>query len=243
MTGDDRTRGDDPHAPPADADRASTGGQDGGPWPARLRGVTETVVATLGPNDRWNHAALGVHADGAASTRDEGGQGDAADDPDAVTAFTYGNTRTRRNFHGRGDGVVQFTRDALDFTNAALAVHETEGPVLDAADAWVRVTATQVDARDEDGTRVETWRLDPVEATVRRRVVPVVNRGHAAVVDATVAASRLGVPGFDDDALRDRLDRAVDVVATCGGDRERAAIRRVDALVDDWTPTTDLPGD
>jgi len=217
--------------------------------------VTETVVATLGPNDRWNQAALGVHAHGPASTRDADGSApthdaddsaptrDADGHPDAVTAFTYGNTRTRRNLHGRGDGIVQFTRDAVDFTNAALDVHETDAPVLESADAWVRVNATQVDARDEEGTRIETWRLEPVDATVRRRVVPVVNRGHAAVVDATVAASRLGVAGFDDDALRARLDRAVDVVATCGGERERAAIRRVDALVDDWTPATDLPED
>ncbi|WP_323676658.1 DUF447 domain-containing protein [Halorubellus sp. PRR65] len=202
----------------------------------RLRGVTETVVATLGPNDRWNQAALGVHADGPASTRDD-------DRLHAVTAFTYGNTRTRRNLHGRGEGVVQFTTDALDFANAALDVFETDAPVLESADAWVRVDATQVDARDEDGTRIETWRLDPVESTVRRRVVPVVNRGHAAVVDATVAASRLGVDGFDDDALRERLERAVDVVSTCGGDRERAAIRRCAALTADWSPTSDLPED
>lgn len=229
MTADDRDRA-------ADAPRARTEDSgDAGPWPRRLRGVTETVVATLGPNDRWNQAALGVHADGPASTRDDD------DRIQAVTAFTYGNTRTRRNFHGRGEGVVQFTRDIVDFTNAALAVHETDDPVLASADAWVRVDATQVGARDEDGTRIETWRLDPIETTVRRRVVPVVNRGHAAVVDATVAASRLGVPGFDDDALRERLDRAVDVVATCGGDRERTAIARVDALVDDWTPTAELP--
>jgi hypothetical protein len=233
VTGSNGDRSSDrDRTPPADAATF-----DDAAWPARLRGVTETVVATLGPNDRWNQAALGVHADGPASTRDD------ADEIGAVTAYTYGNTRTRRNFHGRGEGVVQFTRDAVDFTNAALAVHETDDPVLSSADAWVRVDATQVDARDENGTRVETWRLDPVDATVRRRVVPVVNRGHAAVVDATVAASRLGVPDFDDDALRHRLDRAVDVVATCGGDRERAAIRRVDALVDDWTPSTDLPED
>mgnify|MGYP006280223517 FL=1 len=206
-------------------------------WPTRLRGVTETVVATLGPNDRWNQAALGVHADGPASTRDDDGH------PRAVTGFTYGNTRTRRNLHGRGGGVVQFTSDAVDFTNAALDVFETDEAVLESADAWVRVDATQVDARDEDGTRIETWRLDPVASTVRRRVVPVVNRGHAAVVDATVAASRLGVPGFDDDALRERLARAVDVVATCGGAREREAIRRCAALTDEWTPTRDLPED
>jgi len=214
---------------------------DDGHWPAGLRGVVETVVATLGPNDRWNHAALGVHArapDPDASTL-AGGRAQS----DAVTAFTYGRTRTWRNFHSRGGGVVQFTTDPVDFAAAALGIRETDDPVLDAADAWVRVAATQVDATDEDGTRVETWRLDPVESTERRRLVPVVNRGHAAVVDATVAASRLGVPGFDDDALRERLDRAVDVAATCGGPREHDAIRTVAALTDDWTPTPDLPGD
>ncbi len=31
-------------------------------WPVELRGVTETVVATLGPNEKWNMAALGLHA-------------------------------------------------------------------------------------------------------------------------------------------------------------------------------------
>jgi len=213
----------------------SRAGDAGSPWPAGTRGVTETVVATRGPNDRWNQAALGVHADGPASTYGEDGS------LDAVTAYTYGNTRTKRNFHGRGRGVVQFTTDPVDFTDAALSVFETDDPVLDSADAWVAVAATQVDARDEDGTRIETWRLEPVEATVRERPVPVVNRGHAAVVDATVAASRLDVPGFDDDALRGRLERAVDVVAKCGGRREREAIHRVAALADGWTPETELP--
>ncbi|NHN40775.1 DUF447 family protein [Halorubellus sp. JP-L1] len=227
-------------------------------WPADLRGVTETVVATRGPNDSWNHAALGVHArtpdpgDGASSERgttepDDGASSERgtteSTESDAVTAFTYGRTRTWRNFHARGGGVVQFTIDPVDFAEAALGIHETDDAVLDSADAWVRVEATPIDATDEDGTRVETWRLDPVESEERRRVVPVVNRGHAAVVDATVAASRIGVPGFDDDALRERLDRAVQVAATCGGPREHEAIRRVAALADDWTPTPDLPGD
>jgi hypothetical protein len=205
---------------------------DADPWPRDLRGVTETVVGTRGPNDRWNHAALGIHAP---ATTD-------FDDPVAVAAYTYGRTRTWRNFHDRGEGVVQFTVDSVDFTDAALDVLETDQHVLESADAWVVVETTQVDAREEsDGTRVERWRLDPVEVTVSDRVVPVVNRGHAAVVDATVAASRLGLDGFDDGALHDRLDRAVDVVDTCGGSRERQAIHRVAALTDDWTPSTALP--
>ena len=52
-------------------------------WPVDLRGVTESIVATLGPNDRWNMAALGLHAP------DDSGE--------PVTATTWGNTRTRRN--------------------------------------------------------------------------------------------------------------------------------------------------
>jgi len=213
-------------------DASDTGDPGEGHWPAGVRGVTETVVATLGPNDRWNHAALGVHADGPESTRTDAG------DVASVTAYTYGNTRTRRNFRARGGGVVQFTTDALDFTNAALGVHETDDAVLESTSAWVRVDATRTDSDEEAGTTIETWRLDPIDSTVRERVVPVVNRGHAAVVDATVAASRLGVTGFDDDALRERLDRAVDVVAKCGGAREREAIGRIATLADDCHPNS-----
>ncbi|PSP91673.1 DUF447 domain-containing protein, partial [Halobacteriales archaeon QS_1_68_44] len=61
-------------------------------WPVNLAGVTESVVTTLGPNDRWNLAALGLFAG------------------DPVTARTWGRTRTWRNFRERGGGYVQFTR-------------------------------------------------------------------------------------------------------------------------------------
>ena len=68
---------------------------------------------------------------------------------------------------------------------------------------------------------------DPVEH-VRER------RGDAPleVVEATVAASRLGVPGFDDQRLRARIDHYGDVVDSCAGPRERAAWDRFDDLVD-----------
>jgi hypothetical protein len=66
-------------------------------WLVELRGVTESIVATLGPNGRWNLAALGLFAG------------------EPVTSRTWGNTRTRRNFHREGEGYVQFTRDPVDF--------------------------------------------------------------------------------------------------------------------------------
>ncbi|WP_415382929.1 DUF447 domain-containing protein [Halosimplex sp. TS25] len=188
-----------------------------GDWPVHLSGVVESVVTTLGPNDRWNVAALGLHAG------------------DPVTARTYGRTRTRRNFRDRGAGYVQFTRDPVDFVDAALAVREVDTPVLDSADAWTEVAVDRIDSTSEDGTDVLIWRLDPVDSGVERRVVPTTNRGFYAVVEATVAASRLGVESYDTETLLERLDYFERVVETCGGERERTAFDRIDDLVDaEW---------
>jgi hypothetical protein len=189
-------------------------------WPVDLAGVTESVVTTLGPNELWNVAALGLH------------------EPDAdgrVTATTWGRTRTWRNFSERGEGYVQFTRDPVDFAEAALSVREQTDPVLASADAWVRVGVERLAEGEEDGTQWVEWALEPVDSGVERRVVPTTNRGHAAVVEATVAASRLDVPGYDRGAMLDRLRYFESVVETAGSERERAAFARVRELVDaEW---------
>ncbi|TKX56172.1 DUF447 family protein [Halorubrum sp. SP3] len=183
-------------------------------WPVPLRGVTESVVTTRGPNDRWNVAALGLHA---------------PDDPDGpVTARTYGRTRTWRNFTERGGGVVQFTVDPRTFVDAALTVREVDAAVLPSADAWVEVDVEEVAVETEGDTTVRTWALSPVESEVVTERVPTVNRGFGAVVDATVAASRLDVPAFDADELLERLEYFADVVERCGGPAEREAFARID---------------
>ena len=183
-------------------------------WPVALRGVTESVVTTLGPNDRWNVAALGLHT---------------PDEPsDLVTARTYGRTRTWRNFAERGGGVVQFTTDPRTFVDAALTVREVDDPVLPTADAWVEVAVEETGSEVEGDTTVRTWALDPVESGVVRERVPTVNRGFGAVVDATVAASRLEVSGFETAELLDRLRYFAAVVERCGGPAEREAFARID---------------
>ncbi len=208
MTGTDPSEaGGSPWEPEADAP---------GGWPVPLRGVTESVIATKGPNDLWNFAALGVHAG------------------DPVTARTYGNTRTRRNFEGRGSGVVQFVADPRTFADAALSVREEPKPVLPSADAWVEVDAEFVGSHEEDGTTIREWELTPGESEVVREGPTTINRGFGAVVEATVAASRLGVPGFDDGELRERLDFLADVVERAGGAREREAMDRI-AEYADWS--------
>jgi hypothetical protein len=185
-------------------------------WPVEWTGVTESVTTTRGPNGRWNVAALGLHAP-------------AEDDPDGpVTATTWGNTRTRRNVARGGEAVVQFVTDPRDFVDAALSVREEDDPVLDSAAAWVHVDAERLSSEERGGTETVTWALVPTDSTVRERRVPTVDRGFAAVVDATVAASRLDVESYETEALLDRLAYFASVVDSCGGPRVREAFARVD---------------
>lgn len=188
-------------------------------WPVERAGVVETVVTTLGPNDRWNVAALGV---------------DGLDSAGPATARTWGHTRTWRNFRERGGGYVQFTRDPVDFVEAALSVREEDEPVLDSADAWVEIRVEARATGEDGGTEWTDWELTAVDSGVDRRVVPVTNRGQAAVVEATVAASRLDVDAYDSETLRDRLEFFRAVVERAGGPEERAAFERLESLADGW---------
>lgn len=190
-------------------------------WPVTLRGVTESVVTTLGPNDRWNVAALGLHAP----------ETDVRTEQD-VTARTWGRTRTWRNFDERGGGYVQFTRDPVDFTEAAMTIREEADPVIDSADAWVRVDVEERDAGTEAGTQWVEWTLRPVESAIERELVSTTNRGYYAVVEATIAASRLEVPSYDRETLLDRLAYFEAVVDRCGGDRDREAFEIVTREID-----------
>jgi hypothetical protein len=194
-------------------------------WPVDLagRGVTESIVTTRGPNDRWNVAALGLSA----PEPDDGAPPAAP-----VTARTWGHTRTRRNFAERDGGYVQFWTDPVDFVEAACDVREEADPVLESAAAWARVRVERLDSGSEGGTAWVDWAVHPVESVVRSRAVPTHNRARGAVVEATVAASRLGVEGFDDDALRERIAHHADVVDSCAGGRERTAWERFEELVD-----------
>ncbi|PSQ18546.1 DUF447 domain-containing protein [Halobacteriales archaeon QS_8_69_26] len=218
--GGDHARRSDGGAPTEGGDPVgSTDGQGVG-WPVELCGVTESVVATLGPNGEWNLAALGLQGP-------DDGEG-------PVTARTWGRTRTRRNFEREGEGVVQFVRDPVLFVDAALGIVERSDPVDDAAHAWVRVATDRIDAGESGGTGWVDWRLTPTRRAVVRRVIPTTRRAHAAVVEATVAASRLDVDAYDESELLDRLEHLADVVDRCGDDQERAAFESVGEHVG-WT--------
>src|SRR5699024_7286101 len=154
-------------------------------------------------------------------------KGDETTENDPVTARTWGNTRTRRNFDARGEGYVQFTRDPVDFVEAACSIREEETPILDSTDAWVRVSVARTGSGDDGGTRWGHSTLSPGESSVDCDV-PTVNRGLYADIEATVAASRLDVPGYDTTELRERIAHGADVVDRCGRDADPAALERIE---------------
>jgi hypothetical protein len=215
--------------------------------------VTESVVTTLGPNGRWNAAALGLHTPrarphGRADERDRDHHPDDESTGDdlsperpattPVTARTWGRTRTWRNFRAEGAGVVQFVTDPRTFVDAALSIRESPDPVLEDAAAWVAVDVRELDAGESGGTDWVEWALDPGRGCVRRTRAQTIDRGFAAVVEATVAASRLDVPTYDTDTLLERLSYFAEVAATCGGPRVREAMARVDEYAD-WRARLD----
>ncbi|ELZ16871.1 hypothetical protein C477_14708 [Haloterrigena salina JCM 13891] len=206
-----------------------TNGGDADPiaWPVSLSGVTETVVATRGPNGLWNLAVLGLFAPERSDASSEDREGNSSEPPDPVTARTWGSTRTRGNFRRQGEGYVLFVDDPVLFADAALSIAEREDPIPDAASAWARVAVESLETGVDEGTEWERWALRPVEAAVESTAVPTIDRGFGAVVEATVAASRLDVAGYDDAELRRRLEYYASVVDRAGGPREREALERV----------------
>lgn len=179
-------------------------------WPVSIDAVTETIVATKGPNDRWNLAALGLFPG------------------EPVTAITWGRTRTRRNFERVGSGIIQFSTDPVDFVDAALSIVERDDPILPTSHAAVEVDVDPQDEGVETGTTWKRWSVRAGDHVVSDRQVPTLRRGRIAVVEATIAVSRLGRDGFDDETLDRRLELVKDVVERTGSERDRIAIERVE---------------
>lgn len=208
---------------------------DSGHWPIPLVGITESVVTTLGPNNKWNVAALGLHT--------EPGE--------PVTATTWGRTRTWRNFTEERPATIQFISDPRIFVAAALSVIEIDASTVANAHAWVDIEIRSVADGQRGGTQWEEWEITPVDATVSDPTVPIINRANNAVIEATVAASRLDVDVYDTDVLVDRLVHHAEVTDRCGGPHAREAFAGVDELtgwrsyLDDDTaaPTFDLTYD
>lgn len=194
-------------------------------WGAAIAGVVETVVATQGPEGRWNQAALGVEPAEGTGDRIESGSNDPA------SAKSYGRTLTRRNLERTGSAYVQHTTDPLDFVEAALGVYQTVEPTLVSAVAWTRADVERVESRTSAGTEIVEWKLTPTEGAVLETPVPTFNRGYAATIEATVYASRLDVSDYETERLLDRLSHCETIVEATGAERTLAAFERIDEIV------------
>jgi hypothetical protein len=173
----------------------------------------------------WNLAALGLRAP-------ELNSHDQTPHTDAATARTWGRTRTWRNFNEQGEGVVQFVTSPQQFVDAALTIREFDQPVLQTASAWVRVDVIELEKGTQGNTQWVDWALRPTEFEIADRTVPTFNRGYGAVVEATIAVSRLDVPGYDRETLLDRLRWLETVVDRAGGPDEREAFDQVREYAD-----------
>jgi hypothetical protein len=126
--------------------------------------------------------------------------------------------------------VINLVTDPRQFVRAALSVYEPPAAVLPGAAAVVEATATATREWTEQTTQMTRWELQPVWVSIRRWGVPTYRRGRTAVIDATVAASRLDVPDVDTADLRAELERCATIVERTGSSSDRAAFAEIDAL-------------
>lgn len=181
----------------------------------RAERVVELIAATLGDDGTANFAPMGARFL-------PGGR---------VALVAYHGSATGRNLAARRAAALNLTRDALLFVKTALGdyapphVIENGAPVMDEADEMA-VIAVDRHEELEGKTRFEA-------AIVTRRVMRApqsgFNRAEAAVIEALIAATRIGV--MDADEIAQALCRAAVIVSKTGGEREREAMRLVEAYV------------
>ncbi len=181
-------------------------------WPFKIEGIVEVIVTTGDVSTCWNVALLGLH----------GGE--------VITARTWGKTRTRENFSKGKDAYVHFVRDAVLFAEAALCIKEQKDPHIEESYAWAKIEAISIGVGKEGGTEWEDWNINVRESQIVEKEVPILNRGHNAIIEATVIASRLRVSQNREKDLQN-IENLLKIVEKCGNVRDCEAKSLVERLV------------
>ncbi|MDR7420566.1 MAG: DUF447 family protein [Armatimonadota bacterium] len=189
--------------------------------------ILETVVSTMGLNGEIRFAPMGVEWT-----------------PPILIVRPYRDTATCRNLHARRQGVVNITDNVLTFARTALS----REPV-----PWVRATSVSggILADACAAYEVEVVEVLPSEPreTFRCRIVcsrqyrPFLgfNRARHAVIEATIAATRL--PWLPPAQVRAELDRCGALVDKTGGEQEREALALIRRHVESRLDAHQGPGD
>lgn len=169
-------------------------------------GIWEVIATTW--NERPNAAPVGIRIF------------------DRITAVLYRGTHTCENVRRNGRIVANVCRDPVIFVRSAFEDLESDSfeifegiPVIRGCDAWILFSCTPFHEDDERCT----FELSPLKGEIRRRSVAPFSRGLYAIIEAAVLATKLVSTGKDE--YRNMIERCLDVVEKCGGNREREAMR------------------
>ena len=178
--------------------------------------ILETLVTTVDASGRAHCAPMGIVPEG-----------------EAFLLKPFRTAATCANLEATGEGVVNFTDDALLFARSALSPFVPSGhpaekvcaPILEAACSWREFRVVSRDL----GPERALFRAEVV-ASGRRRDFLGYNRAQHAVIEATILATRVHL--LDTAFIRAELDRLRPLVDKTGGANEKEAFELVRAFVE-----------
>lgn len=177
--------------------------------------ILETIVSTVDSAGRPNFAPMGIVVE-----------------EERVLLRPFRDARTWKNLQEVGEGVVNFTDDVLVFARCAAGEHvpphrpaeKVRGFILEDVCHWKEFRVESADLREERG---RFWAR--VVAGGRGRDFAGLNRGKHAVIEATIAATRVHLLGRE--RVREELGRLRPLVEKTGGPQEREAFAYLEARV------------
>ena len=183
-------------------------------------GISEVIVTTQSAADEPNAAPIGI-----ITTMNEQEQ-------EEIKYFVklYKGSRTLANVLETNTLAANVTADVVLFVKVAFEnlsekyFTDFEGmPVLKEANAWIVFTTVLA----EESSEYFRFRLMPKAVGIRRKEVKAINRGHNAVIEAAVLATRFEITKDEQgrEEMRKERERYDDIVKKCGGRREKEAMR------------------
>jgi len=172
--------------------------------------IVETIVSTRQDNGGLNFAPMGVRLL----------------DNKRIEFTIYHSSETYRNLTANRCGVVNLLSDVLPFVKCALSDHLPEhsispasyGAIMEVADEAIEFTIDTVKDRE-----IKSIMSGPVVSRVKLQTPRAgINRAKGAVIEALIAATRIGVS--PDDEIERTIKRSLDIVGKTGGPDERESM-------------------